>query len=72
VTEGASNAEIWHGAQEMLATQRSELLRQTDHGEHFCGGLIAYDPDHDAHSCTGMCGDVDLVIEECDTCEQER
>jgi hypothetical protein len=56
----------------MLATQRSELLRQTDHGEHFCGGLIAYDPDHDVHSCTGMCGDVDLVIEECDTCEQER
>ena len=44
MNEGASNAEIWHGAQEMLATQRSELLRQTDHGEHFCGGLIPTTP----------------------------
>ncbi len=57
-------------ARDILRTQREERLRQTDHGEHYCGSLIMYDPDFDIHSCSGMCGEVDLIIEECITCEE--
>ena len=66
----ADQFEVYAGAMEMRKTEREERLRQTDHGEHYCGGLITYDPDHDSHGCSGMCGEVDLVMEECLTCEE--
>ncbi len=41
-----------------------------DHGEHWCGSLIVYDPRTEVHSCTGMCGETDLTIDECTACEE--
>ena len=58
-------------AREMLQTEREERLRQTAHGEHYCGGAIMVAPGNDTHSCTGMCGGVDIVIDECMTCEED-
>jgi len=55
-------------AGEMLRTEHEERLRQTDHGEHYCGGIIKWDGE--THGCTGMCGEVDLVLDECLTCEE--
>lgn len=41
-----------------------------DHGEHWCGSQIVYDPVNDIHMCTGMHDDPDLVIEpgDCEPC----
>ncbi|KKN39724.1 hypothetical protein LCGC14_0740380 [marine sediment metagenome] len=41
-----------------------------DHGEHYCGSIIIYDPHLGIHMCTGMHDDPDLVIEpgECESC----
>lgn len=46
--------------------------RLQDHGEHWCGSLIVYDPRRDIHSCTGMHDDPDLIVEpgECSACEE--
>ena len=41
-----------------------------EHGEHWCGSLIVYDPRADVHMCTGMHDDPDLVIEDCETCKE--
>ncbi len=45
-----------------------------DHGEHFCGGQIMFDPESELHSCSGMCDGIDLVIEpgECEACEERK
>lgn len=51
------------------ATHRPQL---EEHGEHYCGSSIVYDPSHDVHLCTGMHDDPDIVIEpgECETCNE--
>lgn len=42
-----------------------------EHGEHYCGSIIVFDPQTELHCCTGMCDDPDLVIEpsECAACD---
>lgn len=44
--------------------------RVEDHGEHYCGSIIIYDPVTDVHTCAGMHDDLDIVVEpgECEAC----
>ncbi len=48
--------------------------RLEDHGEHYCGSVIVYDPAADVHVCTGMHDDPDLVVEpgECEACVERE
>ncbi len=39
-----------------------------DHGEHYCGSTIVYDPRTEVHSCAGMCSETDLTIDDCTSC----
>ena len=53
-----------------LPMERVAAAGLQDHGEHWCGSLIVYDPDRDIHMCTGPHDDPELQPEDCPTCEE--
>lgn len=41
-----------------------------DHGEHYCGGRLLFDPDLESHWCS-QC-DIEILDEQCGICMEDE
>ena len=55
---------------EAMAPPELTVVESEDHGEHYCGSRIYYDPELEIHMCTGMHDDPDIIVDECVVCEE--